>query len=55
MAGQRRGGIGVAGWDDESYNDALDLDGCYFVYFFVRGPSRDRELEARKEADCRRK
>ena len=55
MSGQLRGGIGGAGQDDESYDDFLDLDGCYFNYIFVRDPGRARELEARKEAERRRK
>ena len=49
------GGIGGAGWDDENYDDVLDLDGCYFVYVCVRDTSRARDLEARKEAEQRRK
>ena len=55
MAGQRRGGIGGAGRDDEIYDDVLDLDGCYFIYVCVRDPVRVRELKARKEAERRRK
>ena len=55
MARKRRGGIGGARRDNESYDDVLDLDGCYFVYFCVKDASRGRELEARKEAECRRK
>ena len=55
MTGKRRGGIGGAGRDDESYNDIFDLDGCYFVYILVTYPGRARKLGAKKEADCRRK
>ena len=54
MAGQRRGVIGGAGRDDEIYDNFLDLDGCYFVYIFVKDPGRSRKLEARKEAERRR-
>ena len=49
------GGIGGAGRDDDDYDDVLDLDGCYFVYVCVRDPVRARDLEARKEAERRRK
>ena len=49
------GGIGGAGRDDKSYDDVFDIDGCYFVYVFVRGTGRSHKLEARKEADRRRK
>ena len=52
MAGQRLGGIRAAGWDNESYDDVLDIDGCYFAYVCVRNPSRARELDASKEAEC---
>ena len=55
MAGQRRGGIKGAGRDDESYDGVLNLDGCYFVYICVRDPGRAPEMEARKEAERRRK
>ena len=51
----RRGGIGGAGRDDKGYDDVLNLDGCYFIYFFVRDPGRVCKLEARKEAKRRRK
>ena len=49
------GDIVRAGWDDESYNEVLDLDGCYFVYVCVKDPGRARKLEARKVAERRRK
>ena len=55
MSGQRRGGIGGVCRDDNGYDDVLNLDGCYFVYVCVRDPGRARELEARKEAEHRRK
>ena len=55
MAGQRRGDIGGAECDNNGYDDVLDLDGCYFVYIYVRDPGRARELEASKEAERRRK
>ena len=43
------------GRDYDSYDDVLDLDGCYFVYVCVRDPGRARDLEARKEVERRRK
>ena len=55
MSGQRRGGIGGVRQDDNGYDDVLNLDGCYFIYVCVRDPGRARELEARKEAEHRRK
>ena len=55
MAGKCWGGIGGARRDNESYDDVLDLDGLYFVYVCVRDPGRALELEARKEAERRRK
>ena len=48
-------GIRRAGRDDESYNDVLNLDVCYFVNVYVKGTGRARELEARKVAERRRK
>ena len=48
--GHQRSGAGQKGYDD-----VLDLNGCYFVYVCVRYPGRARNLEARKEAKCRRK
>ena len=55
MAGQWWGGIGGAGWDNDGYDNILDLNGCYFVYVFVKDPGRVRELDARKEAELRSK
>ena len=55
MAGQRQGGIGGAEQDGESYDDFLDLNGCYFIYAFVRDPGRARELESRKVTELMRK
>ena len=48
-------GIRRAGRDDESYNDVLGLDGCYFVNVCVKDTGRARKLEARKVAERRRK
>ena len=50
MAGQPRGGIVGAGQNNEIYNDVFNLDGCCFVFVFVRDPGRAHKLEARKEA-----
>ena len=55
MEGKRWWGIGGAGWDDESYNYILDLDGIYFVYVCVRCPRRARGPGAKKVAERRRK
>ena len=55
MARRKRGGIRGAWWDNESYNDVLDLDGWYFVYVCIRDTGRAREMEAKKEAERSRK
>ena len=55
MTGQQRGGIGGEEWDDKRYDDVLNLDGCYYVYVYVRNPDRDRKMETRKVAERRRK
>ena len=55
MAGKPWGGIRGAGQNDESYDDVLNLNGCYFVYVCVRDPGRARDLEDRKEAKHGRK
>ena len=49
------GVIGGAGWDDESYDDVLDLEGFYFVYVCVMYPRREHKLKSRKEEENRRK
>ena len=55
MAGQRRRGTRVAGRDNKSYYDLLDLDGYYFFYVCVRDTRRAGEMEDRNETDWRRK
>ena len=55
MAGQRQGGTKRAGRENKGYDDFFDLNGCYFVCVCIRDPSRDRDLETRKEAKHRRK
>ena len=55
MAGRWRGDIGGSEQEGDGYNDILNLNWCYFIYIFVTDLGRSREVEARKEADRRRK